>query len=299
MKTGFIGLGSMGLPMAKNLHDAGIDLIVYNRTASKAEPLKKAGVPVAKSAADIAGQSDLLITMVSNDEALLTLLYDDGVLNDLKEGAIHVDMSTISAELAREITEVHEEEGHSYVSAPVFGRPDMAEAGKLWVVAGGNSKAVAAAQKAFDAVGRATTVVSDEPWHANIIKIAGNFMIASMVEAFGETFALVEKSGVDKYKFLEVITNALFDVPIYKGYGKQIADERYSPALFKMKHGLKDVGLALEAAGEAEVPMPTAGLIHSHFLSGIARGWEDMDWSALAKVCASNAGIGIKEKDEQ
>lgn len=295
MKTGFIGLGSMGLPMAKNLYEAGMDLVVFNRTESKADPLKKEGIEVADSASGLAKQSDLLITMVSDDDALLSVLYDEGVLENLKKDAIHVCMSTISTELAREVTEVHEEEGHTYVSAPVFGRPDMAVAGKLWIVAAGQPSSISKVQKVFDTTGRNTTIVGEEPWHANLVKVAGNFMIASMIESFAETFALIEKSGVDKHLYLDIMTSALFDVPVYKGYGKLMADETFSPAGFKMKHGLKDVGLALESANEVEVPMPTASLIHNHLLSAMARGWADYDWSALAKLCAVEAGIDNKE----
>ena len=291
MKIGFIGLGSMGLPMAKNLHEAKQDLIVYNRTKSKAKELKDIGVIVAETAREVAEQADVLITMLSDDNALLSVMYDDEVLEALKEGTLHISMSTISAELSREFTEVHEEENQSFVSAPVFGRPDVAAAGKLWIVAAGDDESIKMAKPIFDILGRNHTVIGNEPFMANVVKVTGNFMIASMLEALGESFALIRKSGLDAGQFLEVIDNALFQSAIYRNYGSLMVQETYTPAGFKMKHGLKDVKLALEAADDAEVPMPLASLMRDHYMSGIAKGWSEYDWAALGKISSDTAGL--------
>ena len=291
MKIGFIGLGSMGLPMANNLHEAKQDIIVYNRTKSKAKELEDKGVKVAATAREAAEQSDILITMLSDDNALLSVMYDDEVLDAMKEGALHISMSTISAELSREFTEVHEEENLNFVSAPVFGRPDMATAGKLWIVAAGDEESIAKSKPLFEILARDFTIIGDEPFMANVVKISGNFMIASMLEALGESFALVRKSGLDAGQFLEVIDNALFQSAIYRNYGSMLVKESYTPAGFKLKHGLKDIRLALEAADEAEVPMPLASLIKDHYVSGVAKGWSEYDWSALGKINYDASGL--------
>ncbi|HKJ33103.1 MAG TPA: NAD(P)-dependent oxidoreductase [Balneolales bacterium] len=292
MKIGFLGLGNMGEPMARNLLKSGdYELTVYNRTQSKTEKLKNEGADVADSVEDLVSGKDVVITMLSDDFALLSVMYDEGGLDAMDEDTIHISMSTISTELSRELDEVHDEEGSFFVSAPVFGRPDFAADGKLWIVAAGDSDAVEKCKPLFDIMGRETSVVGDEAYKANLVKVAGNFMIASMIESLGESFALIKKSGMDIKEYLEIINGALFNSPIYKNYGSLIADESYTPAGFKMKHGLKDVSLALETANASEVPMPLASLMHDHYLSGIAKGWSEYDWAALAKVSAEMAGI--------
>jgi len=292
MKIGFLGLGNMGEPMARNLLKSGdYELTVYNRTQSKTEKLKNESADVADSVEDLVSGKDVVITMLSDDFALLSVMYDEGGLDAMDEDTIHISMSTISTELSRELDEVHDEEGSFFVSAPVFGRPDFAADGKLWIVAAGDSDAVEKCKPLFDIMGRETSVVGDEAYKANLVKVAGNFMIASMIESLGESFALIKKSGMDIKEYLEIINGALFNSPIYKNYGSLIADESYTPAGFKMKHGLKDVSLALETANASEVPMPLASLMHDHYLSGIAKGWSEYDWAALAKVSAEMAGI--------
>lgn len=291
MKIGFIGLGSMGLPMANNLFEAGQDIIVYNRTKSRAKELEEKGVAVADSARAVAEQSDILITMLADDNALLSVMYDDEVLDNLKDGALHISMSTISAELSREFADVHEEENQNFISAPVFGRPDVAAAGKLWIVASGDDESVEKAKPLFDILGRNYTIIGSEPYMANVVKVSGNFMIASMLEALGESFALIRKSGLDAGQFLDVIDNALFQSAIYRNYGSLMVKESYTPAGFKMKHGLKDVRLAIEAADEAEVPMPLASLMRDHYLSGVAKGWSEYDWAALGKINSDASGL--------
>lgn len=292
MKIGFLGLGNMGEPMARNLLQSGDhDLTIYNRTKSKTEKLEKEGAKVAGSVEALFSNNEVIITMLSDDNALLSVMYDEGGLDAIRDDAIHISMSTISTELARELEEVHEEEGATFVSAPVFGRPDVADSGKLWIVAAGDSSAMDNCKPLFEIMGRETSVVGEEAYKANLIKVSGNFMIASMIESLGESFALIEKSGMDIKNFLEIINGALFNSAIYKNYGTLIADESYTPAGFKMKHGLKDVSLALETANAAEVPMPLASLMHDHYLSGVAKGWSEYDWAALAKVSAEMAGI--------
>ena len=290
MKIGFIGLGSMGFPMAVNLLEAGHKLHVYNRTISKADPLKEKGAIVDKDPGELATAVDIVITMLSDDAAVNSIV-EGGILECMKEKAVHVSMSTASVAFIRDLNRRHKDLNQQFVSAPVFGRPDMAEAAKLWIVSAGNSKVIDEVKPVLDSLGRAVSVVGENPEQANTFKIAGNFMIASMIETLGESFSLIEKSGMDSHEFLDIMTSALFDVPIYKGYGSMIADRKYLPGGFKMKHGFKDVRLALQIGDEREVPMPLASLIHDHYLQGLAKGMSDHDWSALAEISRFSAGI--------
>jgi 3-hydroxyisobutyrate dehydrogenase-like beta-hydroxyacid dehydrogenase len=173
---------------------------------------------------------------------------------------------------------------------PVFGRPEAAEARKVVVVAAGAAELVERCRPIFDAIGRQTFVAGAEPWQANAVKLCGNFMIASILETFAEAFATMRKAGVDHHLFLETM-NALFGSPVYASYGKMMADERFDPAGFALKLGLKDVRLVLQTADECASPMPLASLVRDHLLAGVAQGQEDLDWSSIARVVARNAGL--------
>ena len=292
MRVGFIGLGSMGLPLARRLLQAGHKLSVYNRTRSRADQLKQFEPVIADSPAGAARGTEVLITMVADDPALEgVLLGEQGALAALPRGAIHVSMSTISPGLSRRLTERHRATGHAYVAAPVFGRPDAAEAGKLWIVAAGPATAIERCRLLFDAMGQGTLAAGEEPARANVIKLAGNFLLAAAIEAMGEAFVLGRKYGIPPAELLDVVNGRLFRSPIYENYGKLIADQRYEPAGFKLKHGLKDVRLALAAAEEVATPLPLASLIRDHYLSAVARGWQEIDWSGLARVAAADAGL--------
>jgi 3-hydroxyisobutyrate dehydrogenase-like beta-hydroxyacid dehydrogenase len=173
----------------------------------------------------------------------------------------------------------------------VFGRPEAAAAAKLFVVAAGPGAQLAQCQPLFDAIGQRTFVVGDKPSSANLVKLSGNFLLAAVIECLGEAFALTRKGGVDPHLYLEILTSTLFSAPAYKTYGTIIANQQYEPAGFKMSLGLKDIRLALAAADALATPMPVASLVHDHFLSGVAQGAGDSDWSALARVVAANAGL--------
>jgi 3-hydroxyisobutyrate dehydrogenase-like beta-hydroxyacid dehydrogenase len=212
------------------------------------------------------------------------------VASALARGAVHISSSTIGTALARRLAAEHARRGQGYLSAPVFGRPEAAENRKLIVVAAGDGELVELCRPLFDAIGRQTSVAGPEPWQANAVKLCGNFMLASMIEAFGEAFATLRKAGVETHVFLEIV-NSLFASPVYANYGRIIADERFEPAGFALKLGLKDARLALETAGECAAPMPLASLIRDHFLSAVAHGQAEMDWSSMARVLARNAGL--------
>ena len=294
MKIGFVGLGNMGQAMARNLCKAGHTVSVYNRTRSRAEELEADGALVVDTPADACG-GDVVITMVSDDRAIEEIvLGSGGFVGALAPETIHISMSTISANLSKRLTEVHSRAGRGFVSAPVFGRPDAAAAGKLFIVTAGAPEAVGRCKPVFDALGQKTFVIGENPSDANIVKLSGNFLVASVIESLGEAFALIRKSGIDQDVYLDVLTNSLFTAPVYKTYGNLIAREEYEPAAFKVPLGLKDIKLALSAADDVDVSMPFASLIHDHFLTAIARGYEELDWTSLALLSAENAGLEVR-----
>ena len=291
MRIGFIGLGQMGSGMARSLIKAGHQVTVWNRSRAKSEPLAKDGAKVAGELRDFAG-AEAVITMLADDAATEAVVFGDGgLLKSLKRDAIHIAMSTIGVALSARLAKAHEAVGQSYVAAPVFGRPEAAAAAKLFIVAAGSKAAVERCQPCFDAMGQRTFTVSDDPSAANLIKLSGNFMIGSVIEALGETVALMRKAGVSPESYLEVMTNTLFAAPVYKTYGGLIAGEKYRPAGFAAPLALKDVRLTLAAAEANRVPMPFASLIRDRLLTLIAQEGEDIDWSAMAKVAAGNAGL--------
>lgn len=278
--------------MAANLLRAGHRLVVYNRTRGKADSLGALGATVADSPAAALRDCEVVVTMLADDRAVEEMVFgESGIISALEPNAIHISSSTISTALALRLTREHGARGQSYISAPVFGRPDAAEAKKLLVVAAGAAQLVERSRAAFDAIGRQTFVAGSEPWQANAVKLCGNFMIASMLETFAEANAVLRKAKVDPHTFLDVM-NALFASPVYANYGRLIADEQFQPAGFALKLGLKDVGLALETARECQAPMPLASVIRDHFLSAMAAGQEELDWSSVARVASRSAGLG-------
>jgi 3-hydroxyisobutyrate dehydrogenase-like beta-hydroxyacid dehydrogenase len=281
----------MGSGMARNLLRAGHEVTVYNRTPEKAQVIAAEGARVADSPADAAAAADAVISMLADDHAVEEVTFGDrGILAGLKPGNVHISSSTISTALARRLAAVHAGRGQQYLSAPVFGRPDAAEAKRLVVVPAGAAELIERCRPLFDAIGRATFIAGDEPWRANAVKLCGNFMIASMLEAFSEAFAVLRKAGVDPHTFLEIV-NSLFASPVYANYGRIMADERFEPAGFALKLGLKDVRLALAAAEECAAPMPFASVIRDQFLAAIAHGQSELDWSSIARVSARQAGL--------
>ena len=290
VKVAFLGLGSMGLPMARNLLEAGHKLTVYNRTRSRADGLERLGATIAESPAGAARGADVLITMVADDAALEAIMFG-GALDALGRGAIHVSMSTISPALSRRLAERHSAAGQAYLAAPVFGRPQAAEAKQLWIVVAGPAEGVDRCRPLLDAMGQGTIAVGEDPVKANVVKLAGNLLIAAAIEAMGEAVVLARKYGIAPAELLDVVNGRVFRSPLYENYGKLIADERYEPAGFKLKHGLKDARLALAAGDEVAAPLPLASLLRDHFLSAVARGWQDIDWAGLARVCAADAGL--------
>jgi 3-hydroxyisobutyrate dehydrogenase-like beta-hydroxyacid dehydrogenase len=290
MKIGFIGLGNMGAGMAANLLEAGHEVTAYNRSQDKVAALAEKGATPARTPAEACG-GDIVITMLADDNAVEAVTFgDEGILASLRTDATHLSASTISVELSERLTEAHGDAGQRFVAAPVFGRPEAAAAAKLFVVAGGEPAAVQGLSPVFDAIGQRTFVVSEQPKAASLVKLSGNFLIASMIESLGEAIALVAKAGVDRQEYVEILTSTLFDAPVYRTYGGLVAREEFEPAGFAATLGLKDVKLALAAGDALQVPLPIASLLRDRFLTLIANGGAHLDWSAIGKVTAWEAG---------
>jgi 3-hydroxyisobutyrate dehydrogenase-like beta-hydroxyacid dehydrogenase len=291
MKIGFVGLGNMGSGMAENLLRAGHELIVYNRTRSRAEALAKLGAKVAKNPA-MAAPAEVVITMLADDAAVEQVVFGaNGLLESMPVGSTHISMSTISIALSERLAKEHEKAGQVFLSAPVFGRPEAARAAKLFIVAAGPESEFKHCEPLFGVLGQKTFYFGERPLMANAVKLSGNFLIASMIESLGEAFALVRKHGIDPNTYLDLVANSLFSAPIYKTYGGIIAGAKYEPVGFRAALGLKDMRLTLQGAESSAVPMPLASLIHDRFLGAVAKGMADADWSSIAKIAAEDAGL--------
>jgi 3-hydroxyisobutyrate dehydrogenase-like beta-hydroxyacid dehydrogenase len=291
MRIGFLGLGNMGRPMARNLIHTGHEVIVYNRSRSAAEALAKEGAIIADYPAQAAGQ-EIVITMLADDNAVESVVFGaHGVLEGMQRDGLHISMSTISPDLSQRLAAAHKERGQHYAAAPVFGRPEAAAAGKLLIVAAGTKNALAKSKPVFEVLGQRTFEVDERPEHANFIKLFGNFLITCVLEGLGEVFAVARKAGINPTTVFDVLSGTMFGAPAYNNYGPRIIKEEFSPAGFKMPLGLKDVRLMLQAAEELSAPMPFANVVRDRFLSAIANGYGDLDWSAIAMVVAQSAGL--------
>lgn len=291
-EIGFIGLGAMGAPIAANLATAGYKLRVYNRTASKADALVAMGATRVERPGDAAVPGGVAITMLADDAALEAVTLGAGGLAErLGSGGIHISMSTVAPATSRRLAQHHATRGSTYVAAPVFGRPDAAKAKRLWVLASGPAVQRAAIRPVLEAVGQGIFDFGDEPGAANVAKLAGNFLIAANLEAMSEAFTMAEKQGVDRAAVADMLAKTLFACPIYQGYGKAIAEKRFTPVGFRMPLGLKDVELALRTAAEVTMALPIASLVRDRFLASLAKGREEMDWSAIALSVLDDAGL--------
>jgi 3-hydroxyisobutyrate dehydrogenase-like beta-hydroxyacid dehydrogenase len=291
MEIGLIGLGGMGTGIAKSLLRAGHRVSVHNRTQGRAEALRADGAIVATTAAD-ACRGEVVITMLADDAAVESQVFGaGGILASLSRGAVHVSSSTISVALSDRLASEHTKAGQEFVSAPVFGRPDAAEAGRLAVVAAGPAAAVARCKPIFEAIGPKLLVIGERQSLANVVKLSGNFLIASVLESLSEAVAFARKSGVDAATLMDFLTSTLFNAPVYKTYGGLIVEGNYEKVGFALPLGLKDTRLVLQAAEARNVPMPIASVIRDRFIAAIARGKANLDWSALGQLAAEDAGL--------
>ncbi len=292
-KIAFLGLGSMGAAMAANLLKAGFPLTVYNRTAAKAEPLRQQGATVAATPAEAAREAAIVFTMVTDDKALEALTTGpDGILTTLPKGAIHASCSTVAPDTNRRLAEAHRAHGSFLVASPVFGKPDVAAAGKLWVGSSGATAEVRQRLKpAQDAIGQGTYDFGDDPGAASVAKLCGNFLLGTMIEGMAEALTLAEKCGLDRVGFYEMLTSTLFNNPIYKSYGKLIAEQHYQPVGAPPAIIRKDMNLVVQEAYKHDMPMPFANIVRDRLTTTVALNEPDVDWASFAKRVSEDAGL--------
>jgi len=291
MDVSLLGLGRMGTGIARSLLRAGHRVTVYNRTRERAEALRPDGAVVAPSVAD-ACRNDVVLTMLADDSALEGLVFGGrGILASLPRGGMHVSLSTIGVALSDKLAVEHAKVGQGYVAAPVFGRPEAAEAGRLAVVAAGPDPLIQKCKPLFEALGPNLYLAGSRPSLANVVKLSGNFLIASVLESLAEAIAFARKSGVDASSLLNFLTAGLFNAPVYKTYGNLIVQGQHEPAGFLLPLGLKDIRLILQAAEAASVPMPVASVLRDRFITAMARGNQEKDWSVIGRIAAEDAGL--------
>lgn len=291
MDLGFVGLGAMGTGMARVLLRAGNRVTVWNRSPGRTAPLAAEGAAVAGTPAE-AARSGVVLSMLADDRAVEAVAAGpEGLLAGLPAGGVHVSMSTIGVDTADALARRHADAGRSLVSAPVFGRPDAAAAARLSVIVAGPRDAVARVSPALRALGPKLFELGERPAAANVVKLAGNFLITAVIEGLAEAFAVVGKAGVDRAALLDVLVGTLFDAPVYRSYGRIVLEERFTPPGFALPLGLKDNRLLLEAGEQLAVPLPLASLVRDRMLSAIATGHSREDWSAFARVVRELAGL--------
>jgi 3-hydroxyisobutyrate dehydrogenase-like beta-hydroxyacid dehydrogenase len=294
-EIGFIGLGHMGTAMAANLVAAGRRLIAYVRRPDQIGRLEALRVRATTDIVDLL-DCEVVISMLPDDDAVREIVFGrkdlghDGLAEGLMPGAIHLSMSTISTATASLLASEHARNGQGYVAAPVFGNPDAAKARQLYIIAAGVPADVERCQPILDSLGQRTFMIGSDPGDANLVKLLGNMMSATALEMLGEVVAVVRKRGLDPQPFIDVMTSTLFGGRAHKIYGDKIARQTYAPG-FVLPLVLKDVRLALAEAENAGVPMPSVGVVRDRLITGIARGYADLDWTALGLIAAEEAGL--------
>jgi len=285
-----LGLGQMGAPIARNLVARGFAVRVWNRDAAKTATV--AGATPCTTIAEAVAGADVALTMLADDAALREVtLGAGGVLDALPQGAVHLGMSTVSLAIVRELVEAHASRGQQYIASPVFGRPDVAAAAKLFVVPGGPTATLDRLAPLFAAIGQATFPMAT-PEQAALAKLAGNFMIAGTLEILSEALAFGEKGGIDPEKLMDLLTGTVFGSPIVNRYGGMIARAEFEPAAFALRLGLKDVNLVLAASQQLGLPMPVASVVQQHLVSAVDKGLGDIDFAGVSTIVRGHAGLG-------
>jgi 3-hydroxyisobutyrate dehydrogenase-like beta-hydroxyacid dehydrogenase len=294
MKIAFLGLGKMGAPMARHLLIAGREITVWNRDQAKAATLAALGATVAHSAAEAAEGKDAIFTMLFDDAANEAVLFgSDGAIAHLAPGALHIASSTIGVALSKRIAAAHAERGQQYIAAPVFGRPNVAEDGKLWIVAAGAEQSIAEARPLLEAFSRGMSVAGTEPSQAHAVKVAGNFLITMMIQSLSEAFVFAQASGIDPATLLETVNSALFQSPFYAAYGKVMLNPPATPGA-TIALGNKDLALFLEAAKSGGVHPTLANRMAERFTEAIANGLANADWAVGLLQAESTAAHSKK-----
>jgi 3-hydroxyisobutyrate dehydrogenase-like beta-hydroxyacid dehydrogenase len=292
MDIGFVGLGNMGEPMAALLLKAGHHVTVYNRTREKAARLQAQGATIAGSPREAAARAEVVVSMLADDSAVRDVTFgEEGIAAGLARGAAHISSSTISIDLSRELATEQARRGQVFLTAAVLGRPEAVEAKKAWILAGGAADALNHYRPLLGALGQGIIEIGNEPWQANLVKISLNFVLAGSLEILGEVFALVEKAGIERTRFSEILSNTLLNGPALAAYAERISRRNFDSAGFRLKLGLKDAALALAAGDGAAVPLPVANILRDHYLEAIAHGSADRDWSAVSESARRHAGL--------
>ncbi len=277
-----IGLGTMGRPIARNLMKAGYDVTVWNRSSGRVDELVAEGARPAHSVAE-ALEVGTVLSMVSNDQAVSELFLDSGVLEAAPTGTVHVNLATVSTGLAERAGQIHAAHHVGYVAAPVFGRESVAEAGALNILAAGDPALIDRVQPVFDVIGSRTWRLGNRPEQANIVKIAGNYLMACAIQSLGEAVSLAEARDVDAGQLTELLSSTMFPGQVYGTYGKLIAQRRYQPAGFTTELGRKDLHLALDSAAHANIPLPIGEVLRSVFDQAIQAGHGHDDWASITE----------------
>jgi len=290
-RVGVIGLGNMGHALAANLVEDGYQVLVFDRDRERATALQSTGAVVAAGLGELAA-CDVVVTSLPNDDALSAVaLGPEGLVAILARGAVHISTSTVSPSISRRVAEEHARHGQDYVAAPVLGNPDFARTRKLFVLAGGPKSALEKVRPLLERLGQRLFVIGEDPAAANLMKLASNVLTATTLECMGEVLALLRKGWVDLHLAFDVLTNSMFDSRVHKTYGGKIVEERFGQPNFPAPLAMKDVRLALAEAERLAVPMPAANVAHDHLVAMMARGWADLDWSALGLLAAVEAGL--------
>jgi 3-hydroxyisobutyrate dehydrogenase-like beta-hydroxyacid dehydrogenase len=299
MRVALLGLGKMGTPIARLLLKNGHQLTVWNRTAAATERLAAEGALVAASPSEAVKEIPVVFSMLSNDAATEAVVFGtenrQGILGAMDTDAVHVSLATISVKLSRRLAESHLQHRQHFVAAPVFGRPPIAEQGKLWIAVGGNTLAVERVRPLLEAASRGMTIVSDQPWRAHALKLGGNFMIAAMVQAMSEAFVFAESQGIAPDLFLETVNSALFESAYYTRYSQTMLHPPQVPGS-TVALGSKDIALFREAAAAAHRRLPLADLIADQLHLAQEAGMKDEEWSVgqyrIAQSVAAGSGSG-------
>lgn len=292
MDIGFIGLGHMGSAIAGRFLQANHKVRVWNRSPEGARKVGEAGAQVVASP-DEAFKGDVVFSMLGDDNALRAVLLDTGVLERASRQAVpvHVNMATVSVAFADELAALHEKRGIAYIAAPVMGRPDVAAAGKLNIIAAGPTAALDKVQPLLDVAGQKTWRFGETASRANVVKISMNFMLAAACEAMGEAAALATGYDIKAGDLFDLASHSLFPGPVYEGYGRLIAAGTFEPAGFKARLGLKDVRLALSAADAVTTPMPLASQMRDSLLEALTRGEGEKEFGVvLGRAAMRRAG---------
>ena len=284
MKIGFIGLGSLGTAIAENILNKRKQLFVYNRTASKAMPLVAMGATMCQSAREIARESDVVFSIVSDDHALEQItMGEGGIAENLKQAGVHVSMSTILPATATQLAAYHRAHGNNYLAAPVMGRPEAARARKLNFLVSGPTDIVESIKPFLKDLGGETIwEFGEEPAAANVAKLCSNFLIASAIESMAEGINLARQSGLDANAWMHMLTQTIFSAPVYVNYGRLLLDEIFKPAGFSMRLGLKDANLIVDQSRTVNAEMPFGKLMQQRLSECVQMGLGDHDWTAVA-----------------